>query len=832
MRIGSPEWLLLIPIFGLAGWYLRHLELWKPLRVSALLLLVLALTDLQWQTLKPGVDLILLLDRSDSARALVADRESEIVKILKDSRGPSDQLRIVDFAGNAMLREGVETIDAVGGRSATRLDLALRYAASIRDAERKTRVLALTDGYSTAPVAAISELMREESIDVYYRNFNDLPQADVSVERLEIPTQTQLGAPFLVEFLMDGPVGESVSYQLMRNDDLIKEGRVEIEAGGSWVRLTDRLITPGAFEYTVRVLATDDPKPGNNQSSSWVAVDTGPRLLLVSAYTDDPLRTLLGAQGFIIDHVVDYAQLNAGSLNGVKTVIVNNVPANKIPDRFLKELQGFVTVQGGGLIMYGGKYAFGSGGYYQSPLDAVLPVSMEMREDQRRLATAMAIVMDRSGSMGAVVEGGRTKMDLANAGAAGTVRLLGPMDSIAVFAVDSLAHEVVPMTLISNRQEMISNQVLHIESMGGGIFVYTGLKAAWEQLKDVKVGQQHIILFSDSADSEEPGQYKVLLQEMRDEGATVSVIGLGSDGDADADFLKDIAERGGGRMFFNSNPNDLPRVFAQETVAVARSTFVEEITQVVPTNGWSHISPKPLDWLPVVDGYNLSYLKEGAIAAAFSGDEYNAPLVAYKRFGAGRSAAVTFPLVGPASGSVRGWNQAADLAQTLTRWVVGEAMPEGIGMRTQMDGSLMKLELFYDDSHSELFAENAPRVRMTHTDAKEPEDLIWRRIQPGHLMAETQLDYGKTYKGAVQLGDLVLPFGPIVTNHNEEWLRRPERLSELAAMARITGGGQVAQLEDLWESGRVRRYASLRSIVLILLLVTCLAEFLWSRYNP
>ncbi len=54
---------------------------------------------------------------------------------------------------------------------------------------------------------------------------------------------------------------------------------------------------------------------------------------------------------------------------------------------------------------------------------------------------------------------------------------------------------------------------------------------------------------------------------MRAEGATVSVIGLGTAGDSDARFLEDVAALGGGRMFFNADAAQLPAIFAQETVA-------------------------------------------------------------------------------------------------------------------------------------------------------------------------------------------------------------------------------------------------------------------------
>ncbi len=73
--------------------------------------------------------------------------------------------------------------------------------------------------------------------------------------------------------------------------------------------------------------------------------------------------------------------------------------------------------------------------------------------------------------------------------------------------------------------------VRSIRSAGGGIYVYTGLKAAWEALKTSTAGQRHVILFADAADAEEPGDYQKLIGEMAAQGVTVSVIGLGTRSD-------------------------------------------------------------------------------------------------------------------------------------------------------------------------------------------------------------------------------------------------------------------------------------------------------------
>ena len=87
--------------------------------------------------------------------------------------------------------------------------------------------------------------------------------------------------------------------------------------------------------------------------------------------------------------------------------------------------------------MLDGKYSFGSGGYFRSAVDELLPVSMELRQDHRKLAVAMAIVMDRSGSMSAGVPGTGTKMDLANTGATAAIELLGEQAKESAVAIHS-----------------------------------------------------------------------------------------------------------------------------------------------------------------------------------------------------------------------------------------------------------------------------------------------------------------------------------------------------------------------------------------------------------
>ena len=118
----------------------------------------------------------------------------------------------------------------------------------------------------------------------------------------------------------------------------------------------------------------------------------------------------------------------------------------------MERLTQFVEDLGGGLLLTGGQRSFGTGGYYQSALDEVLPVSMEMREEHRKTRIAIAVALDRSGSMSVPVPGGKTKMDLANLGTIEVIRLLSPGDSIAVIAVDSSPHVFQPLVAIEDQE--------------------------------------------------------------------------------------------------------------------------------------------------------------------------------------------------------------------------------------------------------------------------------------------------------------------------------------------------------------------------------------------
>lgn len=830
--LGAPEWLFLAPALVALGWRVKALRLWEPVRVLALGLVLVALVDPQARVGGGGMDLWVLTDRSDSVAGAAAVQAPEVAAILERSRGRDDRVIHVDYAADAQRRDEGDAV-LRGGTARTNTAGALDFALGRMRAGRPARLLVLTDGYATESLGDVAEKLLRRGVPLDYRLLGEGLGDDVRVVSVETPARVLPGEAFLVEFALAGRGDGEVPWEVWRGGDApAAKGVAKLNNGSARVRLTDRLGGSGAVRYEVRIAPEGDLFPENNTGGSWVEAAGGGRVLLVTNYAGDPLARLLGEQGLRVEVAAEPAVLSAASLTGARLVVLNNVPAHRVNAEFLGALDFFVREQGGGLLMAGGENSFGSGGYFSSAVDALLPVSMELRKEHRKLATAMAIVLDRSGSMAASAGGGQTKMDLANTGTARAIELLGNFDAVSVHAVDSAPHEIVALAQVGpNRQRMLQS-VRRIVSAGGGIFVYQGLKAGWAQLKQAQTGQRHLLLFSDAADSEEPGYYVNLLAEMRAAGVTVSVIGLGDESDSDADFLKDVALRGGGRIFFTRDAAELPAIFAQETVSVARSAFIKEPTGSAGTPGWAEIAARAPAWLSSVDGYNLSYLREGATASLVTTDEYQAPLVAAWARGAGRVAAVSFPLAGEYSHKARMWPDYADFAQTLGRWLAGEDAPAGLAVRTEVRGETLAVELLHDESWAGRIARTPPVAALAgRTAGAAARALVWEKIEPGRFRATARLEPGEAARGAVRVGATALAFGPVAASGSAEWKFDREAVRELRQLSRRSGGGERLDLAGVWNAPRRIEARSLRAWWLGALAVVLVIEAAVTRLD-
>ncbi len=676
-------------------------------------------------------------------------------------------------------------------------------------------MIVLSDGESNgAPVAASAYEAAARGLPIDVRAFSRGEAADIAVESLDLPGSVDEREPF--QFTAQVRTDRTVDAEavLLRDEVEIARTAHTFTPGATALTFRDVVDRAGVARYRLDLVAAADRVPENNRGAGAVRVDAPATILLVNAsgQPDNFSRAL--AAGKLRVHTVKPSDMPRGlpALLAYRGVILENVPASQLGAETTADLVRFSTDLGGGLLVTGGAASFGVGGYFKSALDPYLPVSMEIKNEHRKLSLAMAVVLDRSGSMAAPAGDGRTKMDLANLGTCAAIQTLGPFDEVGVIAVDSAAHVVTPLVPAGDK-DRICDEVRRIQSMGGGIFTYTALVTAAKMVQESEKGTRHIVLFADAADAEEPGDYQRLLATLQSVGITVSVIGLGSETDSDAAFLKDIAARGQGRIHFTATADDLPRLFAQEAITVARSSFITEPTAARALPDMVLLGELPASPFPGLDGYNLTYLRPGATMGVVTTDDYKAPVLAFWHRGLGRIASLTAEVDGEYSRRLAAWRDFQGFAVGLGRWLLGGDPPSGVQATIERQGGQGVVRVDLDPDRTR----NGPDDVRTATATIVPPDerasaaaqrltLAW--VGEDTLEARFPVQRAGLYLGAVQLGTgRVLPLSPLSLPYSPEFEPRVdprEGQQALTGLARVTGGVERTTWDDVFDASRLR----------------------------
>ncbi|MEM0895987.1 MAG: hypothetical protein AAGJ79_03800, partial [Verrucomicrobiota bacterium] len=355
MTFQSPEWFTLLPVFFVTGWLVRRLQLWRPLRILCLIVLVLLLAKPQLDRVQKGMDLWVLVDRSDSISDVVDQQFREWKKLLERHK-PSrhDRLHFVDFSAEVIRADDNDMPSFSGKSNLTRSRLAVSNVLAGIQSGKPARILALTDGFGTEPFGDVAEKLRHARIPLDFRLVRPETPTDIRISRFEGPPRVQAGEPFVLDVELAGNWDTTVPLRILRNGEELDSAEIQLVEGSGRIRFSSRIGTPGAFEFEAVIAPPEDAYPGNNRYKTWVEVSGGPRILFVTKYTDDPLVQALRGQGFEIDVSLGATNLSPGRLAGAEALVFNNVPAYEIPNDLLRGIEFFVRAQGGGFLMVGG----------------------------------------------------------------------------------------------------------------------------------------------------------------------------------------------------------------------------------------------------------------------------------------------------------------------------------------------------------------------------------------------------------------------------------------------------------------------------------------------
>ena len=561
------------------------------------------------------------------------------------------------------------------GVDGTDLEAAFRLARGLLPLEARRRVVLASDGNSNRGdlLRELHELERA-GFTAHTQLLARSEKPEVVAEALITPTQVDVKAPFRMEVAIQASQATTATVKIYRNKYLTVTKDVELRAGRNMLELDRVTLEEGFHEFEAVVEAVDDTELENNIARELVRVSGRPKVLLIEREEREArfLSEALADEGIDIEVRPETGvPSDLNDLLNYKLLILSDISADRFAPGAMDAVKTYVRDYGGGLMMLGGEHSFGLGGYYRTPIEDTLPVKMPIKKNIEKPNLAIALVIDKSGSMGG------HKIELAKEAAIASAEVLKGNDRFGVVAFDGRAEWISPIT-DSTDMPAINGNIARLTA-GGGTNIYPALHEAYQALLDEDAKIKHVILLSDGQTT--GSGYDVLVGHMAADSITLSTVGIG-DG-ADSQLLGDMAAWGGGEYYFTNDFGSIPQIFTRETMRASKAMIVEEPfipTVLAETPALKGIDPEAL---PFLLGYVATQPKERATIAMVS--DYADPVLAIWSYGLGNAAAFTSDAKTRWAGDWVSWEGYGKFWGQLIRSIMSTGAHEELRTRTRVD---------------------------------------------------------------------------------------------------------------------------------------------------
>ena len=514
---------------------------------------------------------------------------------------------------------------AVVDRAGTDLEQAINAARAELVPGYVPRLVLFSDGRATAgsTEAALAGLIAAH-VPLSVEPLAVRSLADTWIDSLDLPDRAAAGAAFTAAIGVGSQRAGRAVVELRADDRTIASATVDLATGTTAVPLSAVLDSAGAHVLRASVTVAGDALAANNSLARGMWADAPTEVLYVESTPASAryLSSALAKSGFKVT-VRPPAALPATEreLDPFDLVVLSDVPRAALSAPAMSALTGWVERGGGGLLVAGGAAIFGEGGYRNSPIERLTPVTFERRDEPE---VALILVLDRSWSMAG------TSMDLCKAAAQAAVDVMTDEQSLGVLTFNDQFAWDIPLRNVGQNRDDIRRKIAAIEP-GGHTLIFPAVEQAYLALHTAKARAKHVLLLSDGRSY--PDDYEGLVSRMVAARITVSSIAVGPS--ADPDLLRNIAKWGKGRSYQVSDAKELPQIFVKEAKNAATPAFDEKpTTAVVKTPAF--LGGLDLTRMPPLKGRTATVLKDTAleVVATEDGD----PLLAFWPIGLGRTA--------------------------------------------------------------------------------------------------------------------------------------------------------------------------------------------------
>ncbi len=533
---------------------------------------------------------------------------------------------------------------------------------------------------------------------------------EVLVKEVNAPNRVKADEPFqlraVVQADQDCEATLKIYQRLPQGRRALTPRKVTLHKGDNVFLLTQELHAPGFYEYDVEVESDADTVKANNQGHAFTMVQGEPTVLYVET---DPvhsvyLKAALEAEGLKVVQTDPSGMPNSlAGLANYDALVCSNVSAADLTADQLRIIETAVRDLGIGLVMIGGPDSFGAGGLLGTPIEAALPVDMDIRQRKVLPRGALVLIMhtceipdgnvwareiglaslntlsslDLMGAIGymyRMFKGGSQIASLETAADQGVVGGIGYIPGI--LAATSGHRWIFPLQAVGDKTMMRRTLTLAASHLGDMPDTGTALSMAYEALVKEDAAVKRVVIISDGDPAAPTAE---LLNKLKTAGIAVSTVCIAPHSPNDIDMLRWVAGKTGGQFYHVTNANNLPQIFTKEAAVVRRGILMEQVFAPRFNHDSEVLTGFAGRSLPTLRGHVLTTPKERAVVPLVSPDDD--PVLAHWRYGLGKSVAFTSDVTGRWAADWLHWEGFNRFWAQTVRW----AMRENTGGNFRVD---------------------------------------------------------------------------------------------------------------------------------------------------
>jgi Mg-chelatase subunit ChlD len=792
------------------------------LRLAFVVVLALGLARLARTATTQKVCSVYVVDVSDSIPdSMLADARAALAAAA--SAKPKDDLvRLVTFAQRprvVAIDDGVPKVierHGPGAGAGTDIAAALQLAYGLYPEGYLRRAVVFSDGVQTeGDLLAEANRAKRFGVKLFVVPSKRPVPGEVAVRELRVPDKVHEQETFDLHADVFSSVPQRVKLSLKQGDvvnglDGVK--LVDLQAGDNDVTFKSRAAVPGEVTYSLDVSdAAQDHFAENNRATAVAAVLGMPVVLYVDG---NPARasylaSALAAQQLNVD-TFDPLPTSLREAERYDFIVLSDMPAERVSLAQQETIEQYVRDLGGGFLFAGGENGYGLGGWNHTTIERILPVRMDAEKRRDEPEVAMALVIDRSGSMTGL------PLEMAKQAAKATADTLAPDDLLEVIAFDSQPTRIVRMTPAKHGAR-IQNDIARIQA-GGGTEIFPALDTAYQALSTTRARRKHVVLLTDGQAPQ--NGIRDLVQAMSAEEITVTTVGLG--GGVDETLLRTIAEVGGGRFYRVADPQSLPRIFTRETEMVSRSAAVEEYFQPRVVSPADFLRGVDVASAPFLHGYVATRMKPSP-AQEILESELGEPILARWHVGLGWTMAWTSDVKNMWAVEWLRWPEFGPFWGQLVREHMRQKKRQVFDMRAALDPATGHVRAVLDAVGVDDRFQNGLEATLTVTGPQpngETRKVAMPQTAPGRYESDFPLErYGSFLlhasldkavddpQGKGKTATIAESFGHVTNPYPREYLALAPDVATLAHAAAATGGDVDPTPQAVFDpAGEVIRY--------------------------